>query len=305
MIESLFKEEIKRIEKKERVIELVIKFFSFSSILSLFGIFYVLIFESIPAFKEIPIREMLFGKEWYPTYEPASFGMLSLIWGSVFVTIISIIIAIPISISIAVYINEIASKNVKKILKPLIEILAAIPSVIYGLWGATFLAPFVAKIFNLPFGFNVLTTSIVLAIMIIPIMTSLCEDALNFVPVSFKEASYAVGADKWETVIYVIIPAASSGIINAIILSIGRVIGETMVVLMVSGGAALISFSIFEPVRPITSAIASEMGEASYGSLHYHALFAAGFILLFISSILNIVAQRFTKKFQIQLGRSR
>ncbi|MEF3279549.1 MAG: phosphate ABC transporter permease subunit PstC [Elusimicrobiota bacterium] len=305
MIESLLREEIKKTERKEKIIEFLIRVLSFSSIIFLSGVFYTLIYESIPVFKEISIKEMIFGKEWYPTCEPASFGMFPLIWGSIFVTILSVIIAILISLPTAIYINEIAPKKIKRFLKPLIEILAAIPSVIYGLWGATFLAPLISKIFNLSFGFNVLTASIVLAIMVIPIMTTLFEDAFNFVPVSFKEASYAVGANKWETIIHIIIPAASSGIINAIILSIGRVIGETMVVLMVAGGSAIIEFSIFEPVRPVTAAIASEMGEASYGSLHYHALFAAGFFLLIITSVLNIIAQVFTKKFQIQLGRSR
>lgn len=299
------KEEVIKKLTKERLIEYLIKFFSLFSIISLAAISLLLLYESLPAFHETGFVAMFFGKEWYPTYDPASFGMLPLIWGSIFITLISIVIAAPLSLATAIYIHELASPKIKKIFKPTIEILASIPSVVYGLWGATFLAPIVAKTFSLPTGFNALTAGTVLAIMCVPIITTLCEDALNYVPVSFKEASYALGANRWQTLVRVTVPAASSGIINALILGIGRAIGETMVVLMVSGGAAVISFSIFDPTRPITSAIASEMGEASYQSLHYHTLFAAGFFLAVITLVLNIIAERFTEKFKIKLGKSR
>jgi phosphate transport system permease protein len=193
----------------------------------------------------------------------------------------------------AIYLSEIASTNVREALKPFIEILAGIPSVIYGLFGMAVLAPLVRKLFNVPTGLNLFSASIILGIMIIPIISSLSEDALSAVSKELREASLALGANRIETIFKVVLPAASSGVISSIILGFGRAIGETMVVLMVSGGAAMLPKSIFSPVRPMTSAIASEMGEAVNGSQHFQALYGIAIVLFLITFLSSLLMQWF------------
>jgi len=201
----------------------------------------------------------------------------------------ALIIAIPLSLGSAIYISEVISPRIKEILKPIIELLAGIPSVVYGFFGIVFLAPLVQKMFNLPTGLTFLTASIILGIMIVPTITSLTEDAISAVPREIKEASFALGATKWETITRVVVPGASSGIITAILLGMGRAMGETMTVLMVAGGATMIPKSIFQPVRPMTATIAAEMGEAPMGSPHYHALFAIALALFLLVLIFNLL----------------
>lgn len=291
--------------KKEKIIKLMFTILAFASLLFLLGIIIVLFKESIPLFKNIKLFDFIFGKHWYPTYEPAEYGILPLIVASFWVTLGAMVVCIPLGLGSALYINELASFKQKQILKPIIEILAGIPSIVYGFFGMLIVAPLLQKLFNIPTGLCAFTASLVLGIMAIPTVTSLSEDALSFVPKSFKEASYALGANRWQTLVKVIIPASMSGICTSIILGMSRIVGETMTVLMVSGGSAIIPKSIFDPVRPMTSTIAAEMGESAVGSQHYQALFAIGLILFLITLIFNVIAEHISKKYRVKLGLNR
>jgi phosphate transport system permease protein len=209
---------------------------------------------------------------------------------------------VPLGIGSALYLNELAGHKQKAILKPLVEILASIPSIVYGFFGMVVMAPFLQDLLDLPIGLCALSASIILGIMAIPTVCSISEDALSCVPRSFREASFALGASRWQTLIKVVIPAAGSGISTAIILGISRAIGETMTVLMVAGGAAVIPKSFFDPVRPMTAAIAAEMGEAPMAGLHYRALFSIALILFLITFIFNIIAELISRRFRLKLG---
>jgi len=278
---------------KEIIIKMVFLCLALVSIFSLAFIAIFLFKEGLPIFKKVSLKAFLFGKEWYPTDEPPAFGILPLIIGSLVVTLLSSLIAVPLGVLSAIYISELARPFIKEILKPLIELLAALPSVVIGLFGMTIIAPFLQKTFNLSFN-----ASLMLALMSIPTITSISEDALHNVPSELREASFALGATKWETIYYVVVPAALSGIGTAVILGIARALGETMVVLMVAGGAAWIPESIFDPVRPMPAAIAAEMGEAPVGSEHYHALFAIGLVLFFFTLGFNLIAYYIAQKYK-------
>ncbi len=281
------------IKKKisEAGFQIITVFAALCSIIFLFGIIYSIFKEGLGVFQHIGLFDFLFGTSWYPASEPAEFGIFPLISGSILVTFLSLLIAVPLGVGAAVYISEIAGLKEKEILKPFIELLAGIPSVIYGLFGMAFLSPFIRKLFNIPTGLTALTASIILGIMIIPIISSLSEDAINSVPKSFREASLALGANKWETIIRVVLPSAKSGIFTSIILGFGRAVGETMVVLMVAGNSAIIPRSILQPVRPMTSTIAAEMGETVMGSVHFQALFGIAVVLFIITFISNIITE--------------
>ena len=283
---------------REIIIKILFLFLALASISALAFIVIFLFKESLPIFKKVSLKAFLFGKEWYPTDEPPAFGILSLIIGSLLVTFLSSLIAIPLGVLSAIYISELARPFIKEILKPVIELLAALPSVVIGLFGMTVIAPFLQEMFNLSTGLNVFNAALMLALMSIPTITSISEDALYSVPSRLREASFALGATKWETIYHVVVPAALSGIGTAIILGIARALGETMVVLMVAGGAAWIPESIFDPVRPMPAAIAAEMGEAPVGSDHYHALFAIGLVLFFFTLGFNLIAYYIAQKYQ-------
>ncbi|HVO66391.1 MAG TPA: phosphate ABC transporter permease subunit PstC [Syntrophales bacterium] len=283
---------------KETVIKGILAVFAFTSVLILALIVVFLFREGIPIFKEVSVADFIFGKEWYPTYDPPSYGIWPLIIGSVVVTIFSCLIAVPLGVLSAVYISEIAPASIKDVIKSIIELLAGLPSVVLGFFGMVVVAPFLQDTFDLPTGLNIVNCSVILAIMAVPTISSISEDALYAVPREFKEASYALGATKYETIVKVIVPAALSGISTAVILGMARAIGETMVVLMVAGGAAAIPESIFDSVRPMPASIAAEMGEAPFGGGHYHALFAIGIVLFFMTLIFNIVADYISQKFK-------
>lgn len=289
---------------KEKIYEWVFLILAFASLFFLVGIMLVLFKEGTPIFKEVGFSKFVFGTKWYPTYEPPDFGILPLILASLWVTVGAILVCVPLGIGSALYLNEIASFRQRKFLKPLIELLASIPSVVYGFFGLVVVAPFLQRLFNLPTGLTALTASLILGIMATPTVCSIAEDALSYVPRSFREASFALGANRWQTLTKVVIPASGSGLSTAVILGMSRVIGETMTVLMVSGGAAVIPKTFLEPVRPMTAAIAAEMGEAPMGGSHYHALFAVALILFLITFVFNIIAEIISRKFRIKLGLS-
>lgn len=272
------------------------------SIVFLFGIIFSIFKEGYPIFIETGVFKFIFGRSWHPTHYPAEFGIWPLILGSITATIGALMVALPLGIGTAVYLSEIAHPNIREMLKPLVELLASIPSVIFGLFGMALLAPVVRRVFNIPIGLNLFTVSIVLGIMIVPIISSISEDALSSVSHSLREASYALGATRIDTIFRVVLPAARSGVMASVLLGFGRAIGETMVVLMVAGGSAMIPKSIFSPIRPMTSAIASEMGETVMGSPHYQALFGIAIVLFLITFVSNIVTQVFIKR-AIRKGR--
>ncbi len=284
--------------QKEIFIRGIFAFFAFASVLILALIVMFLFREGLPIFKEVSVADFLFGQEWYPTYDPPAYGIWPLIFGSVIVTVFSCLIAVPLGVLSAVYISEIAPASIKDITKSIIELLAGIPSVVLGFFGMVVVAPFLQDTFDLPTGLNIVNASVILAIMAIPTISSISEDALYAVPSEFKEASYALGATKYETITKVIMPAALSGISTAVILGMARAIGETMVVLMVAGGAAAVPESIFDSVRPMPASIAAEMGEAPFGSGHYHALFAIGMVLFFLTLFFNLIADYISQKFK-------
>ncbi len=277
---------------------LLIALFSIAA-LSLIMVF--LFIEGIPIFDQITIKEFVFGQYWYPTDDPTAFGILALILGSVYVTILSGMMAIPLGIMTAVYLAEIAPPKVAEIVKPIVELMASIPSVVIGFFGMVIVAPFIQKLFNIPVGLNMFNASLMLAFMAVPTICSISEDAIFSVPVAVKEASFALGATHFETIAKVIIPASLSGICTAIILGLSRAIGETMVVLMAAGGAAMIPGSFFDPVRPLPASIAAEMAEAPFRSEHYHALFAIGIVLFLFTLIFNLFADYLSHKFR-QVG---
>jgi len=290
---------------KEKLYKWIFGALAFSSLLFLLGITIVLFKEGLPVFKEVGIFKFLSGRSWYPTFDPPEYGILPLILASVWVTVGAMVIAVPLGIGSALYVYELAGEKQRAVLKPAIEILSAIPSIVFGFFGMVVVAPFVQNLFKIPTGLCAFTASVVLGIMAIPTISSLAEDALSFVPRSFKEASYALGANRWQTLTKVVIPAAGSGISTSIILGMSRIVGETMTVLMVSGGAAVIPTSYLNPVRPMTSTIAAEMGEAVMGSPHYSALFAIGLVLFLITMVFNMVAEIISRKYRIKLGLSR
>ncbi len=283
---------------KEKLIKQAFFLFALVSVVVLGLIVIFLFMEGLPIFRVTSLKDFLFGIEWYPTYDPPDFGIGALIVGSFAVTLGATVIAVPLGILSAVYISEIAPGPVKEVFKPVVELLAGLPSVVLGFFGMAVIAPWMQETFDLPTGLNIANASLVLAFMAIPTISSISEDALYAVPQEFKEASYALGATKFETITRVIVPAALSGISTAVILGMARAIGETMVVLMVAGGAAMIPESIFDSVRPMPASIAAEMGEAPFRSDHYHALFATGIVLFFLTLGFNLIADYVSNKFK-------
>lgn len=252
--------------------------------------------EGLPIFGEVSFAN-LFGTKWVPMSPTvAKYGLLPLISGSLLVTLLATLIAIPFGVGGAVYVAEFATPLERDILKPFVEVLAGIPSVVLGFFGLVIIGPTLKEIFGLTSGLTALTGAVLLAFMAVPTILSVSEDALNAVPRSYRDAAYALGATQWQTTWRVMLPAAKSGVIAAVMLGIGRVVGETMAVMMCTGNAAIITASPFESVRTMTATIASEMGEVPHGGEHYHALFLVGLILLLMTLCINLAARRVVRK---------
>ena len=280
----------------ESIIESCIKLSGLLVVIFVFLIFLFLLRDSLSLFGVYPLGQFLFGRNWLPISEPPRFGMVPLLLGSIYVTLGAIIICVPVGVGTAMFIDEVAPRSIKHILKSLIEILASIPSVVLGFLGIVWLSPFLKKTFALPTGMCSLTGSLLLAFMALPTIISIAEDALVSVPRAYKEAAFGLGATRWQTLWRVVLPSAASGIIAGVMLGIGRVIGETMVVMMVTGNSPVIPKSILQPLRTLTATIAGEMGEAVGGSDHYFALFAVGLVLFIITFIINFVADAFLRR---------
>jgi phosphate transport system permease protein len=322
-------------QTKEKAVEFIVSSIGLVSVIILLLIGFFLFKEAFQIFYKAGVLKVLFGQAWYPTSEPPSFGMFPLIMGTIAVTVLTAVIAIPLGLATAVYIAEIANYRVKEFLKPLIEMLASFPSVVLGFFGMVVIAPILSnwlspilseklpeimRSTHMPFisttladfcynklfiasGLNITTAALMLTVRAIPVIASIAEDALTAVPRTYREASYSLGAGKWETIWRVVIPSAVSGLSVAVILGIGTIIGETMIVLMVAGGAAVVPHWIFDPARPMPAAIAAEMAEAPYQSLHYHALFGIGAILFIFTFVLSLVSDFVSKKYRaVRIG---
>ena len=281
-------EDSSKIRWGEFVVESLLRVLGFSAITFLVLIFAFLLREGVPFFFQVPLGD-LFGTRWYPTFE--IFGILPILLGSIFVTIVAMMIAFPLGLAVAVFTREVAPDWVREVLKPTIEVLAGIPSVVLGFFGMTLLAPIVRERLGAATGLTAFTGGLVLAYMALPTIISVAEDALDAVPKGYRDAGLAMGATKWQTIWHVIVPAARSGILMALMLGMGRAIGETMAVMMVTGNAArmpLTADSLFRPVRTMTATIAAEMGEVASGSVHYHALFGIGLVLFVLTFLINL-----------------
>ena len=270
--------------------EALIRVLGFSSIGFVALIFLFLLREGLSVFFEVPPGNFL-GTRWYPTFD--LFGILPLVMGSVMVTVVAIAIALPLGVATAVFVREVAPHWAREVLKPMIEVLAGIPSVVLGFFGMTLIAPFIRETLGAPTGLTAFTGALILAYMALPTIISVAEDALDAVPRSYRDAGLAMGATPWQTIWRVVVPAARSGIVTAVMLGMGRAIGETMAVMMVTGNAARLPLaldSLFRPVRTMTATIAAEMGEVAQGSTHYHALFGLGIILFLLTFTINLAA---------------
>jgi len=284
---------------KEKIIHGIFFLHGILIVIILIGIFLLLVLTAIPGFKEIKISQFLFSTNWNPTsYVIPSYGILSMVVSTFMVTFGALLIAIPLGIGAAAYLSDIASHRVREIVKPIVEILAGIPSVVIGFLGIVLVGPLIAKIFHLNNGLNALNGSILLAVMALPTIISLSEDALNSVPRSYQEASLALGATHWQTLIGVKIPAALSGITAACMLGMGRAIGETMAILMATGCAPAMPKSFLDSVRTMTSTIAIELGEVPYNTTHYYALFGVGLVLFIITFIVNMVSDMILHRYE-------
>ena len=280
----------KSLNWREFVITRLIRASGYSAIIFVALIFFFLVREGIPTFAETSLSSLL-SIRWYPIED--HFGILPLITGSLMVTIGAAIVAVPFGLGTAVYISEIAPRWMREILKPLVELLGGLPSVVLGFLGILVLSPYLRVLLNLPTGLTAFTGSLLLGGIAVPTVVSVAEDALDAVPRAYREGAWALGATRWQTIWRVTFPAARSGVLTAVMLGIGRAIGETMTVMMVTGNAPVLAVklgSLFSPVRTMTATIAAEMGEVASGSTHYHVLFFIGMVLFLISLGVNIAA---------------
>jgi phosphate transport system permease protein len=280
----------KTLNWREFMITRLVRVSGYSAIVFVALIFFFLLREGLPTLSEVPLPSLL-SIRWYPIEE--YFGILPLITGSSIVTIGAALIAVPFGIGAAVFIAEISPRWAREILKPLVELLGGLPSVVLGFLGIVILSPFLRSFLDLPTGLTAFTGSVLLGGIAIPTVVSVAEDALDSVPRSYREGAWALGATRWQTIWRVTLPAARSGVLTAVMLGIGRAIGETITVMMVTGNAPVLAVSpgsLFSPVRTMTATIAAEMGEVANGSVHYHTLFFIGMFLFLISLAVNVAA---------------
>jgi phosphate transport system permease protein len=275
---------------RERIINFIINIAGYSAIVFVILIFIFLLREGLPALREVKLSNLL-STRWYPI--EGYFGILPLLSGSLIVTLGATLIAVPFGIGTAIYLAEIAPRSLREVLKPIVELLGGLPSVVLGFLGILVLSPYLRLLLNLPTGLSALAGALLLGAIAIPTVVSISEDALDTVPRSYREGAWALGATRWQTIWRVTLPAARSGVLTAVMLGIGRAIGETMAVMMVTGNAPVMGINVaalFSPVRTMTATIAAEMGEVANGSTHYHVLFFIGMVLFLISFLVNIIA---------------
>jgi phosphate transport system permease protein len=277
----------------ERAFEALIRVSGVSAILFIAAIFFFVFREAVPVLvrEEFSVSEFLFSQEWFPTSAShVRYGTLALTIGTFSVTALAMVFAVPFGLGAAIYLSEFCSPRVRETLKVVIELLAAIPSVVWGFVGLTVMSKVIVRLTGAPVGVNILNGGIILALMSVPVIVSIGEDALKAVPDSYREAGIALGATRWQMVYRVLLPAARTGLLAAVLLGVGRAVGETMAVLMATGHAVHIPHSVLDSVRTLTANIAAELGEAPAGSDHYRVLFVTGLLLFLITFMVNLVA---------------
>lgn len=284
----------------ETLIEWVIRLCGISAIICVFGIFFFVFREGADLlFHRFDIVQFLFSQEWYPTSQShIRYGVLALIAGTASVTVLAMLMAVPFGLGAAIFVSEFCGPKMKEALKITIELLAAIPSVVWGFIGLTVMNPLIITVFHAPIGLNVLNGGIILALMSVPIIVSIAEDALKAVPDSYREAGLALGATRWQLIYRVLLPAAKNGLLAAVLLGVGRAVGETMAVLMATGHAVKIPTSLLDSVRTLTATIAAELGEAPMHSDHYQVLFIIGILLFSLTFAVNLIADLIVKGFR-------
>ncbi len=281
----------------DRLARVAFLFAAAVSILVVAGIVLLLGKNTFLAIKTVPVSQLLFGTDWNPAgYTGSGYGTLPLLLSSVMVTAGAMLIAVPWGLLVAIYLSEVATERQRSWLKPVVELLAAVPSVIYGFLGLVITGPVVARLTGQSSGLNALNAAIILAIMILPTIISISDDALKAVPRTYREAARALGATRWQTIWGVVVKAARPGIVASIMLGFGRAVGETMAVLMAAGNAPALPHSFMDPVRPLTATIAIELGEVAWNTEHYYVLFALGFYLFLITMVVNLIAEPFVKR---------
>ncbi len=276
---------------REHAIERALFLCALASILTTLGIVLVLIFETFSFFKEVPIIEFLTGTTWAPTYRPQHFGVLPLINGTLMIAVGAALIAIPLGIASATYLSEYAGPNVRQIIKPVLEMLAGVPTVVYGYFAISFITPLLREVVPEANIFNAASASIVVGIMILPMVSSLSEDAMRAVPRALREGAYALGATKFEVSTKIVAPAALSGILASFILAISRAVGETMAVTLAAGATPKMTLDFFESIQTMTAYIVQvSMGDTPFGSIEYKTIFAVGMVLFIMTLLMNIVS---------------
>lgn len=283
----------------EIIIENILKLFAVISILTTIAIIFTLVGESFSFFKEVSLREFFTNPKWTPLLKPRNFGILPLFTGTMLIAVGSSIIAIPIGLCSAIYLSEYAHKNVRKVIKPILEILAGIPSIVYGFFALTYITPALQKVFPSTEVFNAASASIAVGIMIIPMVSSLSEDAMMAIPNSIRNGAYALGATKLEVAAKIVVPGAISGIASSFVLAISRAIGETMIVAIAAGARPELTINPLKSIQTMTGYMVNvSMGDIQHGSIEYKTIFAVGAVLFILTFILNIIARRIVKKGQ-------
>lgn len=279
------------IKFREKAIEVLLLMSASISILTTLGILFVLLSESVSFFSKVSVLDFITDKQWTPLFAEKHFGILPLLSGTLLTTVIAISVALPLGLTIAIYLNEYAAPPIRKIVKPFLELLAAVPTVVYGYFALVVVTPLLQKLYPVLSGFNALSPGLVMGIMILPMIASLSEDALGAVPKSLREASYGMGATRYQTAFRVLVPAASSGIIVSIILAISRAVGETMIVAIAAGQQPRLTLNPTVPIETITTYIVQvSLGDVVHGSLEYQTIFAAGIALFALTFILNNIS---------------
>ena len=296
------KTSLKRQTRGNRVKEWIIERFLFlSAILSIFttlAILGVLAFEAFDFFQHVSIIEFFTGTKWTPLFQPQSFGILPLVWGTLLVTIIALAVAVPFGLGGAIFLSEYAPDRLRRTVKPILEILAGVPTVVYGYFALTFITPLLQNVFPDMIVFNALSAGLVMGVMIIPMVSSLSEDAMLAVPQSFREGAYALGARKYEVILKVVLPSALSGIVSSFILAISRAIGETMIVSVAAGSTPNLTLNPLESIQTMTGYITQiSLGDVSYGSLEYKTIFSVGLTLFLMVFIVNLIGQYIAKRY--------
>lgn len=297
---NLFKDKgLKNRNKTETLVPKILFIFAFITILTTVGIVIILFFESFSFFKEVPIIEFLTGTKWTPLLEPQSFGILPLLTGTFLITGIASLIALPIGLGSAIYLSEYAPEKVRATIKPILEVLAGVPTIVYGYFALTFVTPMLRNIFPDMDVFNALSAGIVVGIMIIPMVSSLSEDAMLAVPKSIRAGAYALGSTKFEVATKVVVPSALSGITSSFVLAFSRAIGETMIVTIAAGGTPKLTLNPLESIQTMTAYIVQvALGDVPHGSIEYKTIFAVGASLFVITLIMNLIAQYITNKYR-------